>query len=167
MVVVSRFLGEKGRFFGKVKVVDVVVILAVIALIVFAVIRVEGPNPSSTVPLQVTFRVQHVPQATVAGLLGAHGTLKVDTGTILGKVLKVTAQPSQEEVLNPVTGKLEVQSSPLYEDVDIVISARAVSFGGTYRIGSVAISQGGRVNIVGTPSFIESGLILDVTKASK
>ena len=162
---VSRFLDSRGRFFGHVKVVDVVVILAVIALVVFAVIRVEGPNPASTVPLRVTFQVQEVPQANVAGLLGIHGTLKVDTGTILGKVLKVTAQPSQAEVLNPVTAKLEVQSSPLNDDVDIVISARAVSSGGIYRIGNVVISEGGKVTIVGTPSFIESGLILDVTKA--
>jgi hypothetical protein len=165
MVAMSRFLDERGRLFGKVNVVDFLVLLAVIALIVFAVGRIERPS-SSTLPVQVTFRAQQVRQVTAAKLLAAHGTLKNDSGTILGKVVKVSAQPSQEEVLNRLTGKLEVQSSPLYQDVDIVISAHAVSPGGPYRIGSVAISVGGKVTIVGTPNFTESVVILDVTKAS-
>jgi hypothetical protein len=125
----SRFLDGRGRIFGKVNLVDVLVVLVVIALLVFGVARIHGGS-STTVPLGVTFRVQQVRKDTVDHLLQARGTLKDDSGTVLGTVEKVTAQPSQEEVLSPLSGKLQVQKSPLFQDVDITVRARAVASGG-------------------------------------
>ncbi len=106
----SRFLDERGRIFGKVNVVDILVLLAVIALIVFAIVRVEAPS-STTVPISVTIRAQLQRRDQVGNLIAVRGTLKDDTGTTLGTIESVTAHPSSEEVLNPLTGKLEVQTS--------------------------------------------------------
>ena len=143
----SRFLDERGRIFGKVNVVDILVFLAVIALIVFAVARTQA-TASTTVTKDVTFRAM-MQRGLVGTLLGAHGTIKDDSGTILGKVKTVTAQPSQEEVLNPVSGKLETQASSLYQDVDVVVSVRVVGSGSSFRVGSVAISLNDKVTIMG------------------
>ena len=153
----SRFLDERGRIFGKVNVVDILVFLAVIALIVFAVARTQA-TASTTVPIQVTIRAQLQREDSVGFLLAAQGILKDDTGSTLGKIEKVTARPSQEEVLNPLTGKLENQTSSFYEDVDIVVSGQAVKSGGSYSIGSVAIRHTTKVNIVGT-TFAVSAVI--------
>ena len=144
----SRFLDSRGRIFGKVNVVDILVLLAVIALIVFAVARTQA-TASTPVTKDVTFRAMMQRGTVVDTLLAAHGTLKDDSGTILGKVKTVTAQPSQEEVLNPVTGKLETQASSLYQDVDVVVSVKAVGSGSSLRVGTVAISVPNKVTIVG------------------
>ncbi|HEY5528758.1 MAG TPA: DUF4330 domain-containing protein [Thermoleophilia bacterium] len=159
----SRFLDERGRIFGKVNVVDILVLLAVIALIVFAVVRTQGSS-SPTVAAVVTFRVEQVRQATVDVLLAAHGTIRDDGGTTLGKVKSATAQPSQEEVVNPLTGKLETQPSPLYQDVDITVSGRVSTSGGLDRIGGVAMQVGDKVNLVGAPNFKVAAVVTKVSK---
>jgi hypothetical protein len=164
MVAMSRFLDERGRIFGKVNVVDILVLLAVAALIVFAVARTQGTS-STTVPVQVTIRVELVRQVTVDRLLKATGTIKDDGGTTLGKVEKVSSQPSDEEILNPLTGKLEKQASPLYQDVDIVVASHAVFSGGHYRIGSLSISAFKKLTIIGAPDFTEQAEILDVEQS--
>ena len=105
----SRFLDERGRIFAKVNVVDIIAAVALIVLVMFGLTRIHSGS-SATIPLGVTFRVQQVRKDTVNNLLQARGTLKDDSGTVLGTVEKVTAQPSEEEVLSPLTGKLQVRS---------------------------------------------------------
>ena len=156
----SRFLDERGRIFAKVNVVDIIAAVALIVLVMFGLTRIHSGS-SATIPLGVTFRVQQVRKDTVNNLLQARGTLKDDSGTVLGTVEKVTAQPSEEEVLSPLTGKLQVQKSPLFQDVDITVRAKAVTSGGLIRIGGESIAVGKKLVLVGmgTPSFEESATI--------
>lgn len=93
----SRFLDERGRFFGKVNVVDLVVLLVIIAIVVFAVVRMTGGS-STTVPVKVTYTVQAVQGATVDAL-DVKGTVRDDGGTVLGEVAKVTVRPTLEEYM--------------------------------------------------------------------
>ena len=95
----SRLLDERGRIFGVVNVVDVIVLLLIIAVVAFAVVRTSG-STSKTVPIDVTYRVEEVRQATVDQLLGAvqvKATVRDDGGTLLGTVVKATATPTREE----------------------------------------------------------------------
>ena len=55
----SRFLDERGRIFGKVNVVDILVLLVIVAVIVFAVMRLTGSS-SVTVPVAVVYTVEEV-----------------------------------------------------------------------------------------------------------
>ena len=63
----SRFLDDRGRLFGKVNIVDLIVLLVIIAVVVFAVVRMTGSS-SKTVPVRVTYVVEAVRQATVSAL---------------------------------------------------------------------------------------------------
>ena len=56
----SRVLDERGRIFGKVNVVDLLVLVVVVALVVFAVTRTTGAGGGSetTLPVRVTFTLQ-------------------------------------------------------------------------------------------------------------
>ena len=154
----SGFIDKQGRIFGKVNVVDIVIVLGLIALLAFAVDRMHHTSPAS-VSVRVTFRVQQVRKATVDKLRLAYGTVKDDSGRVLGTVEKVVAQPSEEEVLSPLTGKLEVQESPLFEDVDITVLAKTIASNGSYRIGSVSIPVGKKLVLSGTPSFQASATV--------
>ena len=159
----SRVLDERGRIFGKVNVVDVLVLLAVVALIVFTVVRTQGSG-ATTVPAQVTFEVAQVDQATASILLTAHGTLRDDSARILGTIVKVTAQPSQEEVLNPLTGQSETVLSTLYQDVYVVVGARVAGPSYAYRIGSASVQTGDKVVIVGSPNFKQPSTVWKVVR---
>ena len=68
-----------------------------------------------------------------------------------GHCWKVTAQPSQEEVLNPLTGKSET-ASPLYQDVDVVVSSHAW-LGRASTASAACPSTPDKVTIVGSPDF--------------
>jgi hypothetical protein len=150
MVAMSRLLDERGRILGKVNIVDVIVLLVIIAVVVFAVVRMTGGS-SETIPVEVRYTVEEVRRATVDALLGAvptEATVRDDGGTKLGTVQSVTPRATKEEVPTP-EGELKAFDSPVFFDVDIVVRGDAVLAGSTYRIGSVPMRVGKKVTLVG------------------
>ncbi len=143
----SRFLDERGRFFGKVNVIDLLVLLVIIAVVVFAVVRMTGGS-SETVPVRVTYTVEAVRQASVDALQ-AKGEVTDDGGTVLGKVEEVVVTPTLEEFLTP-DGELKAFESPVFSDVSIVVLGEGRVSGSTVRIGSVPMRVGKKVTLVGT-----------------
>ncbi len=143
----SRFLDDRGRLFGKVNIVDLIVLLVIIAVVVFAVVRMTGSS-SKTVPVRVTYVVEAVRQATVSALQ-AKGTVTDDGGTGLGKVQDVVVTPTLVEV--PTSdGGLKAVESPVFSDVSIVVLGSGRVSGSTVRIGSVPMRVGKKVTLVGT-----------------
>ena len=53
--VLSRILDDRGRIFGKVNIVDLVVLVVIVAIVVFAAVRLTGGGAVDTVPVKVTF----------------------------------------------------------------------------------------------------------------
>lgn len=154
----SRFLDERGRFFGKVNVVDLVVLLVIIAVVVFAVVRTAGGS-STTVPVKITYTVEEVRGATVDAL-EAGGTVRDDGGTVLGEVVRVSVRPTLEEYMTPA-GELKAFESPVFSDVDIVVVGEGRLSASTVRIGSVPMRVGKKVTLVG-PGFEVQTVIMDV-----
>jgi len=147
MVAMSRFLHDRGRLFGKVNIVDLIVLLVIIAVVVFAVVRMTGSS-SKTVPVRVTYVVEAVRQATVSALQ-AKGDVTDDGGTGLGKVQDVVVAPTLVEV--PTSdGGLKAVESPVFSDVSIVVLGSGRVSGSTVRIGSVPMRVGKKVTLVGT-----------------
>ena len=143
----SRFLDDRGRLFGKVNIVDLLVLLVIIAVVVFAVVRMTGTS-SKTVPVRVTYVVEAVRQASVDALQ-AKGTVTDDGGTELGKVQDVTVTPTLVEVPT-ADGQLKAVESPVFNDVSIVVLGQGRVAGSTVRIGSVPMRVGKKVTLVGT-----------------
>lgn len=143
----GRFLDERGRILGKVNVVDVVVLLVIVALVVFAVVRMTGGS-SETVPVRVTYTVEAVRQATV-DQLQTKGTVRDDSGTLLGNVEKVEVKPTLQENMTP-DGELKAFESPIFSDVNIVVIGEGEVSGSTVRIGSIPLRVGKKVTVVGT-----------------
>lgn len=149
----SRFIDERGRIFGKVNVVDILVLLVIIAIVVFAVVRLTGSG-SETVPLRVTFTVEDVRQASVDALQ-VKGTVRDEGGTVLGEVVEVTASPALEEFLTS-EGQLKAFESPIFKDVDIVVRGEGRVSGSTVRIGSIPLRVGRKVTLIGTGYEVQS-----------
>ena len=158
----SRFLDERGRIFGRVSVVDILVLLVIIAVVVFAVVRLTGSG-SESAPLRVTYTVESVRQATVDQLVEnaqVQGTVRDEGGTVLGKVEEVVARPSMEEHLTP-QGELKAFESPIFKDIDIVVVGEGSMSGSTIRVGSVPMRVGRKVTLIGGKFEVQS-VILDV-----
>jgi len=158
----SRFLDARGRIFGKVNIVDLIVLLVIVAVVVFAVVRTTGGS-STTFPVEITYTVEEVRDATVQAIQAAvevGATARDDSGTVLGKVVKATVRPTREEFLTPA-GELKAFDSPVFSDVDILIKGDARISNSTYRIGSVPMRVGKKVNLVG-PRFEVQTIIMRV-----
>jgi len=156
----SRFIDERGRIFGRVNVVDVVVLLVIAAIVALAVVRFADEKVDS-VPVRVTYTVERARPATVEALnatLSAKGTVTDQGGTVLGKVEEVVATPTLTEVVTP-EGELKLADSPLYSDLNIVVLGEGVVSGSNVRIGSVAIRVGQKETIVGTGFELEARIM--------
>jgi hypothetical protein len=153
----GRFLDERGRIFGKVNVVDILVLLVIIAVVVFAVVRFTGAS-SASVPLKVTYTVEAVRQATVDALqesVELNGTVTDEGGTVLGKAVDIVVRPTQMEYPT-LGGRPEAFDSPIFNDVDIVVLGEGSKSGPTLRIGSVPMRTGRKITLIGTKFEVQS-----------
>jgi len=153
----GRFLDERGRIFGKVNIVDVLVVLVIIAVVVFAVVRFTATSSPSE-PLKVTYRVEEVRQATVDAIqksVPVNGTVRDEGGTVLGKVLGTEVRPTEVEYMTP-EGELRAFDSPIFNDVFIVVRGEGSESGDTWRIGSVPIRVGKKVTLIGSGFEVQS-----------
>lgn len=160
----SRFLDERGRIFGTVNVVDLLVLLVIAAVVVFAVVRTTG-DTSKTFPVEVTYTVQEVRQATVDALLkavDAKARVRDDGGTTLGNVVGVTPRPTVKESLT-AEGGLVSSESPVFSDIDIVVAGDATESNSTVYVGAVPMRVGKKVTLVGT-GFEVLTVIMQVNK---
>jgi len=158
----SRLLDERGRILGKVNIVDVIVLLVIVAVVVFAAVRMTGGG-SQAIPLDVQYTVEEVRQATVDALLKAveqGAAVYDDGGTALGTIRSVTPHPTRKEVVT-LDGELKASYSQVYSDVDIVVRGEATLSNSTYRINNVRIGVGKKVSLVG-PGFEVQTVILHV-----
>lgn len=158
----ARFLDERGRIFGKVNVVDVLVLLVIVAIVVFAVVRFGGAT-AERVPLKVTYTVEEVRQATVDAIARSvplDATVRDESGTVLGKVEGVEVQATQVEYMTP-EGEVKAFDSPIFNDVDIVVRGEGSRSGDTLRIGSVPMVVGRKVTLRGSGFEVQS-VIMDI-----
>ncbi|MBN1629951.1 MAG: DUF4330 family protein [Thermoleophilia bacterium] len=160
----SRFLDERGRIFGKVNIVDLLVLLVIVAVVVFAVMRTTGDS-SETIPVKVTYMVTEQRQATVDALTGAvqaKTVVRDDGGTKLGEVVEVVPSPTLEEFLTP-EGELKAFESPIYSDVAIVVLGEGSIANSAVRIGSVPMGVGKKVTLIGTGFEVQTVIMKVLT----
>lgn len=163
----SRLLDDRGRIFGKVNIVDLIVLLVIVAVVVFAVVRMTGGS-SQPIAIQVQYTVEGVRQATVDALVKAvatSATVRDEGGTELGTVESVTPRPTKEEYPKP-DGTLVASDSQVFSDVDIVVHGTATLVGSSYRIGSVPMRVGKKVTLVGAGFEVQT-VIMEVAPDQK
>jgi hypothetical protein len=161
----SRFLDARGRIFGKVNIVDLIVLCVIVAVVVFAVVRTTGGS-SETIPLEVTYTVEEVRRATVDALVGAvqaKAVVRDDAGTNLGTVVSVTPSPTKEEFV--ADGELKAADSQVFSDVKIVVRGEGRLANSTLRVGSVFMRVGKKITLVGSGFEVQS-VIMQVVRLS-
>ncbi len=158
----SRFLDERGRIFGKVNIVDILVLLVIVAVVVFAVVRLTGGAPT-TIPVRMAFTVEAV-QSSEADVLKQNwqpgNTVYDDKGTVLGTLETCTIKNVQLEFFNSKDEMQQVDSI-LYRDVVVVVSGRGQASSGVVRIGTVAVNGGSKV-IIASHGYNKQAVVTSV-----
>jgi hypothetical protein len=142
-----RVLDDRGRLFGKVNIVDLVVLVVIVAIVVFAAVRLTGGRAVETVPVKVTFVELKVDQALVAGLQGK-GTVRDTGGNVIGKVQSVQVTPSIDELLT-TDGEFKAFASSTQSDVTFVVLGDGTVSDSTAHIGRLAARVGAEVRLIG------------------
>lgn len=143
----SRLLDDRGRLFGKVNIVDLIVLVVIVAVVVFAAVRFTGGGAVATVDVKVTFLDKRVDQAIVPGVQ-AMGTIRDTAGNVIGELQSVQVTPSVEEMLT-TDGQFKTFTSSTRSDVTFVVLCQGTVTDSTVHIGSLAARVGADVRIVG------------------
>lgn len=145
----SRLIDERGRLFGRVNVVDILVLLVIVAVVVFAVVRLSGGG-AETRPLKVTFIAKELRTSEAQNVLKwvkPGSTLTDEGGTVLGTVQSVTAAPTPVEYLTS-TDELRAFPSPTKMDASIVVVGKGSLSGHSARIGGTSVLRFDKVVVI-------------------
>jgi hypothetical protein len=149
MVAMSRFIDERGRIFGKVNVVDILVLLVIVAVVVFAVVRLSGGG-TDTRPLKVTFIAKELRNEEADSVLKwvkPGDNLVDESGTVLGKVQSVVAEATLVEYFTSTDIPQQFPSTIL-KDVKIVVRGQGSVSGHSARIGGTSVLRLDKVIVV-------------------
>jgi hypothetical protein len=155
----TRILDDRGRIFGKVNIVDIIVLVVIVAIVVFAAVRFSGGEAVASVPVKITFVQTKVDNARLAGL-PAEGTIKDNAGNVIGDLVSVEATPALEDLLTS-GGQYKAFPSSIKSDVTFVVSGEGTVSDSTVHIGKLAARVGADVRIVG-PGYEAQTTIVDV-----
>ncbi len=143
----TRVVDDRGRLFGKVNIVDILVLLVILAVVVFAAVRLAGADSvSATVPVQVSFLNKAVDRALLEGL-PSEGTVRDSAGNVIGELQSVEVTPTVQEMLTG-DGQYKTFSSSTHSDVTFVVMCQGTVLDSSAHIGGLTARVGADVRIV-------------------
>jgi len=160
----SRVLDDRGRLFGKVNIVDLIVVIVIVAVIVFAAMRLTGGENAQTVPVKVTFIASKIDRVLVPGLQ-AKGQVTDVAGNVIGRVESVAVTPTMQEAVT-ADGQVKTYASTLYDDVTFVVTGQGSVFESTVHIGTVSARVGSAVKLFG-PGYEVGTVIAKVVSGAE
>ncbi len=146
----TTFIDRQGRLFGKVSVVDILILVLLVALVFFAFVRFSEPAATAvTVETKLTMERQRDP--TVSQFeVGA--PVYDEGGAFLGYVDKVEAVRMPLDVFTadgePVVGAV----SQVYWDLSIWVRGKGHESGSSISVGGVVLNVGMPLTVHG-PGF--------------
>lgn len=152
----SSIVDKQGRLFGKVSLVDVVIVLAAVALVLLAFVRFSEPA-AAKVPIVTTLAVEKVRFPTVS-VLDKGKDVYDEGGALLGQIESVAVTPMPLDVTRelpvdvsaPPAGDLvEKGDSEIYSDVVITIRGAGQALSGAYVVGGATLRVGKALVIYG------------------
>jgi hypothetical protein len=159
----SRFIDERGRIFGRVNVVDILVLVIIIAVVVFAVLWFTKYE-SDTVPVKVTFRAEAVrnSDADSLGASWAPGARVTDGSgsATIGQVIETEITQTPVEYITP-EGEVQSFPSAVFSDVTIVVRGEAHVSNNIVHISGVSVMGNDKV-IIAANGYKRQTVVADV-----
>jgi Domain of unknown function (DUF4330) len=142
----SPVMDDRGRLFGRVNILDLLVLLLIVALAIFALTRVHDTT-STTFKLRTTLKADKLRYAPVDKIKVGQ-TVRDDSGNVLGKVESVYNPFSTEEVPT-AAGGLNTPISTMYHDLTVVVVGEAQGSVSSPRIGNTRIQSNALFQVSG------------------
>jgi hypothetical protein len=143
----ARIIDDRGRLFGKINVVDIVVLLVIVALAVFIGLRASGGVGAETVTVKLTFLVQPSESRALDGFTTL-GPVRDVAGRTLGTIESADiVQPDPVQFGGSGTDyDLYFPAAP---EVLLVVSAQATVSGTDVHVGSLTARVGTELKLIG------------------
>jgi hypothetical protein len=143
----ARIIDDRGRLFGRINVVDILVLLIIVALAVFVGLRASGGVGAQTETVKITFLVQPTESRSLEGFTTL-GPARDVAGRFLGTIESAeVVQPDPVEFGGSGTDyDLYFPSAP---EVLIVVSAQATVSGTDVHVGSLTARVGTEIKLIG------------------
>ncbi len=143
----SPFIDDRGRLFGRVSVVDIIVLLLIVAVAAFAWGRFAGDQAKIKDYRMEVFiaatRVAQVDQSNVGD------TVRDEGGAVLGRIEKVFPEPTKIDVVDAEGNVKQGATSWFLTDITITIKGQAQVSGGVITVGGNPLRVANPLVLVG------------------
>lgn len=137
------FIDKKGRLFGLINIIDLLVIILVVAVVArFAMNPQKSSLTHEDKKIQVVLLVKDVRDATANVIKEGDVVRETKTNSLLGKVTKVEVKPA-ETLVTTADGRVLNVPNPVLKDVYVTVEGSAT-------VGENAIVLGGTEVRIGT-----------------
>ena len=162
----SRLIDSRGRLFGKVNVVDILVLAVVVALAVFVGLRLSGSDAAAsteTKPVTVTFLLQPAHERMIDSYT-VLGDVKDDQGRFIGTIAKTEVAERNQVAVSGRDWAFTLDfAAPPAVIVDVAAEGRIS--GDSVHVGPLAARAGAIVQLVG-PGWEGEARILRVEEST-
>jgi|GEM_PF-2250346 len=159
----SPLIDDRGRLFGRVSVVDIIVLLLIVAVGAFAWGRFSGDQAQTKDYRMVLFIDRtRIPQVTEANVGDA---VRDERGAVLGKIEDVVESESRIDAVDDSGNVNPEGRSTVFKDVTITIKGQAqVSGNGDITVGGSPMRAGLPLVLVG-PGYSPKTVIIKASAA--
>lgn len=157
----SPFIDDRGRLFGRVSVVDIIVLLLIVAVAAFAWGRFAGDEAKmKDYRMEVFIDRTREPQVDASNI---GDTVRDEGGSVLGRIEDVVQKPSLVDVPDSM-GNLHPDDSYVFKDITITIKGQAQVSGRDITVGGSPMRAGLPLVLVG-PGYSPKTVIIKVDVA--
>lgn len=147
----SPFIDDRGRLFGRVSVVDIIVLLLIVAVGAFAWGRFAG-DQTKMKDYRMVLYVASIRDPTVTQS-NEGDKVRDDTGAVLGRIEKVAPPAGTPTEVPTADGHLIPRPSPVFQQITITIKGQAQVSGPhgqeTVMVGGTVLRAGTSLVLVG------------------
>ena len=135
-------IDNKGRVFGLINIIDLLVILLVVAVVGrFTLMQKQQSAGAVTRTIEVVVHVKEVRDATCNVINEGDVVKETKTNAVLGKITNVKVVPS-ESIVETADGRLVVAPNPVYKDIYLTIQGSGTAGDNAIVLGSNEIRVG-------------------------
>jgi|GEM_PF-400446 len=153
-----RIIDEKGRFFGTINIIDLIVLAVLaLALFLFAGRMLPGTDEGASgleKAMKYTVKVEEVSMYTVDEANAGDAVFDYETGSNIGVISGVSHTPHMEYVVDKNNQAVAIESLDKY-DLFITIEADFVETEKTLMVGDMIAAVGRKVLVYNKYLFVE------------
>lgn len=144
-------IDEKGRFFGKISIIDIVIVLAIVVLAVGFIYNRTGQHVRQIImadePLYVTFLVEGVRRFSVDAVQEGDVFFRQHERVPLGTVARIETSPAHDIMVRTDGTAVFAPIEDRYNLYITLACVGSVTDTGFFINGTLQVSEGGRLSI--------------------